>query len=85
LGHQAQIAVNGQSRYLSELLLIQEWARMGVKRDRESRDTCKHREVRSATIAGLRRTVCESCGLVSVGFVKDVFAEERKQLGKHTA
>lgn len=58
---------------------------MGVNRDRESRATCQHNEKRSATIAGLRRTVCLRCGQVSVDFVKDVFAEERKQLGKHTA
>jgi hypothetical protein len=66
------------------LFQIQEWARMGVNRDRESRINCQHRETKSATIAGLRRTVCQSCGLVSVDFVKDVFAEERRQLGKHT-
>jgi len=58
---------------------------MGVNRDRESRTTCQHKDTRSATIAGLRRTVCQRCGLVSVDFVKDVFAEQRKQLGKHTA
>lgn len=58
---------------------------MGANRDRESKDTCQHSDIRSATIAGLKRTVCQSCGLVSVGFVKDVFAEERRQLGKHTA
>jgi len=58
---------------------------MGVIRDRESRVTCKHRDTRSATIAGLKRTVCQRCRLVSVDYVKDVFAEERKQLGKHTA
>lgn len=58
---------------------------MGVNRDRESRGTCQHKDTRSATIAGLKRTVCQRCGRVSVGFVKDVFAEERRQLGKHTA
>jgi len=58
---------------------------MGVIRDRESRVTCQHLDTRSATIAGLKRTVCQGCGLVSVDYVRDVFAEERKQLGKHTA
>lgn len=57
---------------------------MGVNRDRESKATCQHEDTRSAIIAGLRRTVCQNCGLVSVDFVMDVFAEERRQLGKHT-
>lgn len=58
---------------------------MDATRDRETRIPCRHEETRSATIAGLRRTVCQRCGRVSVDFVEDVFAEERKQLGKHTA
>lgn len=41
---------------------------------------CRHKRTKTTTSAGMSRTVCETCGSVTVGFVEDVFAEEQKQL-----
>lgn len=46
---------------------------------------CPHKDTKTVTNAGLRRTVCQRCGFVSVHYVEDVFAEEQEQLGQHTA
>lgn len=51
-----------------------------VKRGRHERVECRHRKKKSSETAGLRRTVCSKCGVVTVDFVYDVFAEEQEQL-----
>jgi hypothetical protein len=53
---------------------------MRAKRGRHERVECRHRKKKSSETAGLRRTVCQRCGSVTVDFVYDVFAEEQEQL-----
>ncbi len=53
---------------------------MRAKRGRHERIKCRHRKKKSSETAGLRRTVCQRCGSVTVDFVYDVFAAEREQL-----
>ncbi len=53
---------------------------MRAKRGRHERVECRHRKKMITETAGLRRTVCQRCGSVSVDFLYDVFAEEQKQL-----
>ncbi len=40
-------------------------------------DECKHESQMRIEIAGMSREVCESCGKVSVGYVKNHLASER--------
>lgn len=53
---------------------------MRAKRGRHERIECRHRKKKSIETAGLRRTVCQRCGSVTVDFLYDVFAEEQEQL-----
>lgn len=53
-----------------------------VKRGRHEKADCRHRKTKSSETAGLRRTVCQRCGAVTVDFLYDVFAEEQEQLGR---
>ncbi|MGD2100847.1 MAG: hypothetical protein PVG83_01300 [Acidimicrobiia bacterium] len=53
---------------------------MGTKRGRHERIECRHRKKKVSETAGLRRTVCPRCKTVTVTFVHDVFAEEKRQL-----
>lgn len=53
------------------------------KRGRHERVDCRHRRKKHTETAGLRRTVCQRCGAVTVHFLYDVFAEEQKQLAEH--
>ena len=36
---------------------------------------CAHQNTVTLEVAGLSRSVCESCGKVSVGYVSDAYAE----------
>lgn len=49
-------------------------------REMSSRIQCGHKRTKTITTAGMRWTVCQRCRSVTVVFVEDVFAEERKQL-----
>ena len=53
---------------------------MRNKRGRHERVECRHRKKDRLETAGLRRTVCHKCGSVTVDFLRDVFAEEQRQL-----
>ena len=57
---------------------------MSPKRGRHERVECRHRKKKSLETAGLRRTVCQRCGAVTVDFLYDVFAEEQEQLRQIT-
>jgi hypothetical protein len=57
---------------------------MSVKRGRHEKAECRHRKKKAIENAGLRRTVCQKCGSVSVDFLFDVFAEEQEQLRRLT-
>ncbi len=57
---------------------------MSPKRGRHERIECRHRKKKSLETAGLRRTVCQRCGAVTVDFLYDVFAEEQEQLRQIT-
>lgn len=50
------------------------------KRGRHEKVDCRHRRKKSIETAGLRRTVCQKCGAMTVDFLHDVFAEEQQQL-----
>jgi hypothetical protein len=51
---------------------------MGFSFSTKQRSTalCKHTTEIKIEVAGLSRSVCESCGNVSVGFVKDIYPED---------
>lgn len=51
-----------------------------LKRGRHERIECRHRKKAVTETAGLRRTVCQRCGTVTVQYLHDVFARQQEQL-----
>ena len=46
---------------------------------KRSTGTCDHESEITIAVAGMSRSVCESCGRVSVAYVEDHFNPERAQ------
>ena len=56
-----------------------------TKPRRGTETDCGHKLKTYTETAGIKRAVCDKCGRVSIDFVRDVFAEERKQLEREEA
>ncbi len=51
-----------------------------TKRSRHQKTACSHNTKTATETAGIRRTVCDSCGHMSFDYLYDVFAAENEQL-----
>lgn len=52
----------------------------GFKTRQRTTETCLHTNQVTIEVAGMSRSVCESCGRVSVGYVGDAYSPEWVEL-----
>lgn len=52
----------------------------GFKAKQRTTETCPHTNQVTIEVAGMSRSVCESCGRVSVGYVGDAYSPEWVEL-----
>ena len=52
----------------------------GFKTRQRTTETCLHTNQVNIEVAGMSRSVCESCGRVSVGYVGDAYSPEWVEL-----
>jgi hypothetical protein len=56
----------------------------GFKTKQRATETCPHTDQVTIEVAGLSRSVCESCGKVSVVYVGDAYPSEWVEMGRGT-